>query len=66
MTTTVYKSDQLINSIERETGSKFNAAQRSAIQKEIRAMFISIHLEACKATEIAKNKREYIEPNFHD
>jgi len=66
MTTTFYKSDSLIKFIEKETGSKFNAAQRSSIQKEIRAFAIVVHREAVDQTIIAKNKSNYIEPNYHD
>ena len=62
----IYKSDECINNIQKEIGVKFSAENRSKIQKILRKHFVDIHLEACKLTEIAKNKREYIIPNYTD
>jgi len=63
---TIYKSDKAINEIQDELGIKFTAANRAKIQRILRTYFVNIHREACKETRIAKNKREYIEPNFTD
>jgi len=62
----IYRSDEMINKIQKQIGVKFSAENRSAMQKIIREYFIKIHLEACSATEIAKNKSVYITPNFND
>ena len=66
MLMTIYKSDQLINSIEKELGIKFSAKNRSAMQKIIRGYMITVHKEAVEKTIIAKNKHNYVEPNFND
>lgn len=63
---TLYKSDRCINEIQKELGLKLSADKRAIVQKILRLYFTDIHREACEATLIAKNKPNYIEPNYND
>lgn len=61
-----YLSDQLINELYEDKNVMMTLCDRIKAQKIIRDYFIRVHNKAVEATEIAKNKREYITPNFHD
>jgi hypothetical protein len=61
-----YLSTKLIDKLQEDTGVKFTLCSRRKMQKSIRDYFIKIHEEAIEATEIAKNKSNYVQPNFYD
>jgi len=63
---TLYKSDRCINEIQKELGLKLSADKRAMVQKILRSYFTDIHREAVDQTIIAKNKPNYIEPNYND
>jgi len=63
---TVYKSDKLLNSLQKELKIKFTAKQRSVMQKVVREYFIQVHREACESTLISFNRKSFRLPNYHD
>jgi histone H3/H4 len=63
---TLYKSDRCINEIQKELGLKLSADKRAMVQKILRSYFVDIHKQAVEKTIMAKNKNEFVYPNFHD
>lgn len=61
-----YLSDDLIDSLEDDTDTKFKLCDRRKMQKTIRDYFIRVHNEAVESTVIASNKPHYVKPNFED
>lgn len=59
-------STKLIEQLEFDSKVKFKLCDKKKMQKSIREFFCLIHRDAVEKTVIAKNRKEFVFPQFYD